>query len=712
MENETDPPPWSSADQYDPMSAPFNDLIDFGELDIENINFGDTVFEPDHSQNDSNHQLSNELADSLKAQHLQQFSPPVPHSNRHAPPSTPDPSQTPHVGCEMAHANTFYDFDMSAFNQTTQAQVSFSAAQEPIFHSHTGVPPTPNSVEMHGDAARYLQHIDPQTRAFIEQRYQLRKEEAAFTPLVSPAVTPHDIRYQMPEYTTVPGPYFSPLTSPALRAQSQQERDAYQRSQYGTSGSSAGTSPMEFDVDMLGEAATSQPDAGRRLRSNKKTGNRSAAASARVRQSPIVKPSTRRKATLSSVIPPKEVSDLLEEVQKAKHTQSNFNTLPPPRSQDASEAESISPEPLSEMRPPPRPGSVTHSPAISAKGGNAFSPMHGAAQGLHPATPASLMRLQQSPSFSPNLSHHQEMSPLLEELTLPESATTTSRPSIARLETSFLAHDEDQSTPRLPARKTPKLNPSSTPGSISLSLAPSPLMSAISSPTSPGFALNGARRIEAKGPRNSKKRNSTSSALVSPALRPKISPSIKPLLPDGATSDETHALLLASKSNYQNILDGTTVPGVNYPSSLSTNLTSKRTSHKIAEQGRRNRINTALLEMQTLLPSPQIKAKDASDSKSPEGNGSGGSAGSVKAAPAVQSNSSKAATVETAIEYIRKLQKAQQEKEEIINKKDEEVEALRRELAQLRRRSSTSTPGVVEEPKKEADSGTEMVDAT
>ncbi|KAF2815940.1 uncharacterized protein BDZ99DRAFT_484736 [Mytilinidion resinicola] len=692
------------------MSAPFNDLIDFGELDIDNINFGDTVFEPDHSQDDTNHQSSNELADSLKAQHLQQFASPASHSNRHAPPSGLDQAQSARIGSDMSQANDFYDFNMSSFSQSTQAQVSFSAAQEPAFHSHTGVPPTPNSVEMHGDAARYLQQMDPQTRAFIEQRYQLRKEEAAFTPLVSPAVTPHDLRYQMPEYTTVPGSYFSPLTSPALRAQSQQERHAYQHSQYGTSGSSAGTSPVDLDVDMLGEAATSQPDAGRRLRSNKKAGNRSAAASARVRQSPIVKPSTRRKATLSSVIPPKEVSDLLEEVQRTKQTQSSFNTLPLPRSRDASEAESISPEPLSDMRPPPRPGSVTHSPAISAKGGDTFSPMHSAAQGLHPATPASLMRLQQSPGFSPNLSHHQEMSPLLEELRLPESATSSSRPSLSRIETQ--AQDEDQSTPRLPARKTPKLNPLSTPGSMSLSMAPSPLMSAISSPTSPVFAVNGARRIEAKGPRNSKKRNSTSSALVSPALRPKISPSIKPLLPDGATSDETHALLLASKSNYQNILDGTTVPGVNYPSSLSTNLTSKRTSHKIAEQGRRNRINTALLEMQTLLPSPHIKAKDAGDSKSSESNGSGGSVGVVKAAPAVQSNSSKAATVETAIEYIRKLQKAQQEKEEIISKKDEEVEALRRELARLRRGSSTSTPSLVEEPKQEADSGTEMVDAT
>ncbi|MEX5670002.1 helix-loop-helix domain-containing protein, partial [Pseudomonas neuropathica] len=67
-------------------------------------------------------------------------------------------------------------------------------------------------------------------------------------------------------------------------------------------------------------------------------------------------------------------------------------------------------------------------------------------------------------------------------------------------------------------------------------------------------------------------------------------------------STSTNALQHSSKSNYQNILDGTTVPGVVFPTSLSTNLTSKRTSHKIAEQGRRNRINMALQEMQALLP--------------------------------------------------------------------------------------------------------------
>lgn len=158
-----------------------------------------------------------------------------------------------------------------------------------------------------------------------------------------------------------------------------------------------------------------------------------------------------------------------------------------------------------------------------------------------------------------------------------------------------------------------------------------------------------------------------------------------------------HTHLLASKSNYQNILDGTTVPGVVYPTSLSTNLTSKRTSHKIAEQGRRNRINTALLEMQALLPSPKLGAKDAV-ANSPE--------------TAAQSNNSKAAKVESAIEYIKQLQKECSEKDQMLSKKDQEVGALRKELDALKKGASTSSSDVAETEKQtktedaaEADSG-------
>ena len=134
-------------------------------------------------------------------------------------------------------------------------------------------------------------------------------------------------------------------------------------------------------------------------------------------------------------------------------------------------------------------------------------------------------------------------------------------------------------------------------------------------------------------------------------------------------SAETSALLLASKSNYQNILEGTHLPGVSYPDALSENLTSKRTSHKIAEQGRRNRINSALQEMSALLP-PAIHpggSGSGGEGASPvgsgagtagtSGNGSGGAAAAASgASPVTPAANSKASTVEMAIDYIRALQ--------------------------------------------------------
>lgn len=67
-----------------------------------------------------------------------------------------------------------------------------------------------------------------------------------------------------------------------------------------------------------------------------------------------------------------------------------------------------------------------------------------------------------------------------------------------------------------------------------------------------------------------------------------------------SSSDDTASLLLASRSNYQNILDGVTLPGVEYPPSLASNLMSKRTSHNVTEQGRRSRIEEGLKESQQL----------------------------------------------------------------------------------------------------------------
>lgn len=121
---------------------------------------------------------------------------------------------------------------------------------------------------------------------------------------------------------------------------------------------------------------------------------------------------------------------------------------------------------------------------------------------------------------------------------------------------------------------------------------------------------------------------------------------------------ETSALYLASKSNYQNILEGTHLPGVSYPEALAENLSSKRTSHKIAEQGRRNRINMALKEIESLLP-----ASILASTKKERTNSTG--TDEIEKLPATAVGASKANTVEMAIVYIKSLQaelRATQEK--------------------------------------------------
>jgi len=141
-------------------------------------------------------------------------------------------------------------------------------------------------------------------------------------------------------------------------------------------------------------------------------------------------------------------------------------------------------------------------------------------------------------------------------------------------------------------------------------------------------------------------------------------------------SPETSALLLASKSNYQNILEGTHLPGVSYPETLSTNLTSKRTSHKLAEQGRRNRINTALQEIAALLP-PSTPSMNGAQGKPPNASGKEesviGAADAMLTGTAAQQSNSKASTVELAIEYIKSLQGELQDVKGRLEEAEEEL---------------------------------------
>jgi hypothetical protein len=311
------------------------------------------------------------------------------------------------------------------------------------------------------------------------------------------------------------GAYFSPLTSPALNAQSHQH--AHHHGQVTTSGSSTGHSPVDVDMDMLGEPAMLQQEqpGGRKLRStNKRNAPRSANPNSSVRQSPIVKPG-RRKATVSTSIAPKEVSQLVQEARGGRI----LNGLDVPHSRNGSETDSISPEPmLSEMRPPPRPTSLSQSPAMMAQ-------LNG--QAASPATPASLMRIHPSPNSSGTM----DAPLMMEDLTLPEPSLE--RPVLDRLDTLV---QEGEHTPRMSARKTPKMGPLSTPGAA-FSGKPSPMIEPATTPTSPAFSTTNGKPRDPKFARNTKKRNSTCSTLMSPALMPKISPSIKPLLPDGVNRE-------------------------------------------------------------------------------------------------------------------------------------------------------------------------------
>jgi hypothetical protein len=581
------------------------------------------------------------------------------------------------------------------FHQQQQQQQHFPPSHQ--------VPPTPNSLDLHGEAGRFMQQqMDAQQRAMLEQQYQMRKEQQVqFTPMASPSTTP----YHMNPDFTIPGDFFSPLTSPALHGQNtshmHQQFVPQPQGYYtnpSTAASSAAPSPVDHskDVEMGGDGAlTSEPTTQPKKPSRRKPATPRTFALNKVKQSPIQKPQKRKSVALSSI----DVDNVVQDAHRSGHTapRSAGFQMPPPL--ESSENDSVSPETLSDipMGPPPRPGSAYQSPAIIAQNKDLTGPA---------ATPKSLLSMKSVYDANPASSgiSGQMGQASLEDLELPEAADgqIPEQPTATIVKTS----SSQEQTPRLSAsRKTPKLGPLSTPSSgRPLSISGSPALSPMNASTPAGLLKDKKGATGARG--TSKKRGSvctTSSALASPALLPKVSPSIKPLLPEGSKSklpsrseaclianndlpanlhSPTHALLLASKSNYQNLLEGNHLPGISYPDSLSTGLTSKRTSHKVAEQGRRNRINDALKEMQALIP-----ASSGARAEELMTNGGGGDDDSQETKEkdrdaAVKSNSSKAATVESANRYIRVLKESDAAQKAAIAELQKAIDEMRVRLSE------------------------------
>ena len=492
----------------------------------------------------------------------------------------------------------------------------------------------------------------------------------AFTPLVSPAVTPLDPFFAMENAFTVPGAYFSPLTSPALHAQSD-STTGYDPSTH------SNNSPVEMDMEPpMTTPAPQTKDLAKTARKN------NAAAKARkagVKSSPIAKAHQRRKTGPSPAI----VSQVLSEADERNVAPKELSMLPMPAAstEGSDENASVSPENLSDMPPPPVPvrRSTSKSPYIQPQNGQSpVAPLNtnaarAAGQELqqqqqqqqsqqqqqqqqpHPATPASLMKLTPSNSRKATATNHEQTAiDNIESLELPESISNPNRIATNVGLGSATVHTEaDSSKASTPhPLPSPIINPS---GTVSASQSPQ---------LRPGSSGPASRKTPQLVSRNGRKR-STSSVQMSPALLPRISPNIKPLLPGtpgSASAEDTMSRLLTSKSNYQNILEGNTVPGVSYPHELSTNLNLKRTSHKIAEQGRRNRINSALQVMAGLLPDQQsIASGDEADKKD------------GKQANAANS---KASVVENAIAHMKNLQQENVDLRHEIHKLREQLEKM------------------------------------
>ncbi|KAL6832836.1 hypothetical protein V8C40DRAFT_236126 [Trichoderma camerunense] len=654
---------WNTQDQA--MAAASED--DFQQfLDISGMaNMGDGMqFDFQGFQDDGSHSIMAQPRQTADA--IMSDSDPsnmIPRSDgllqNHTPAMAPMPS---HMMAQSASREAINNIDAQIQylqqQKFQQQQRQLQEQQATFFHGHS-VPPTPQSLEMTpGSAQFYSQAEQMPSRGAYDRSYHQRmaEQDMAFTPLVSPAVTPLDPHFNMDSAFTVPGAYFSPLTSPALHAQNDSSSN-YDHTTH------SNNSPVEMDLEQSAVPAVNL-DLSKKTRKTQASKTRSKPS---VKSSPISKP-LRRKTGPS----PAMVSQVLSEVEERNLQAGDHGLLPlPAASTDGSdENASVSPENLSEMPPPPIPArrSMSKSPYIRPQ--TNMQPSLGT--GLldeqhppHPATPASLMKLPASKTKKIITSHQEApLSDNIESLELPESISNA--PSAGGLADNQLGI------------QTPRAEPSLVSKGVTFQSMPSPIVRAAGTSSAnqsplllPGASGSSQRKTPQLSARNSRKR-STGSIHASPALLPRISPNIKPLLPGapGMSVEDQASRLLMSKSNYQNILEGNQVPGVSYPSELSTNLTSKRTSHKIAEQGRRNRINSALQIMASLLPDSKNKIISGDDEDKKDGKQS-------------HASNSKASVVENAIVHMKNL-----EKENVDLK--QELQALRDQLEKLKGSDGTS----------------------
>lgn len=273
--------------------------------------------------------------------------------------------------------------------------------------------------------------------------------------------------------------------------------------------------------------------------------------------------------------------------------------------------------------------------------------------------------------------------------------TPTDHSALASQDTSFI------DTPLLlsstaAAKSVPDLGPAPKARAKKLAPAPAPPSSTVGE-SSTAAAKGKGRAGSVSGPASRGGRKGVTKPMSSKALSgpsPKIKPLLGngervPLLARGASADldasadvPSDALSrLSAKSNYQNILDGrgTDLLGLDATtlSALSTTqgADNRRTSHKAAEQKRRDSLKQCFEELRRILPPMASNANDE-DRRPGEGNVGGQRGGSVD--PENPNRGvSKVALLRRSNEYVGTLH-------DRVDRRDLAIEALRAKLEKLR----------------------------
>ncbi|KAF2633220.1 hypothetical protein BU25DRAFT_327394 [Macroventuria anomochaeta] len=141
--------------------------------------------------------------------------------------------------------------------------------------------------------------------------------------------------------------------------------------------------------------------------------------------------------------------------------------------------------------------------------------------------------------------------------------------------------------------------------------------------------------------------------------------------------------LLASKSNYELISSGQHLEmGLHFSTAMATGVMMKRATHRAAEQARRDRMKTAMVDLAEFLLDGEVtfgsgttcfvvmRGDGGKDSKELDGQSVGMSEGSGKGKPGEKRTVNKARLIEMALEKMRAQEK--------------EIELLRKEVEDLR----------------------------